>query len=359
MSLLYLLLLLILGAVLEHLSKKHCLDRLGYELKLSKNAVECGEEFVMTSVVSNGKLFPVTFLRLTENVPRQLETDLDGSGAQRKTKHVIGMGDAAYLDQTLYIMPRRKAERSIKASLPARGRYLFRGASLTAGDLLGLSEESMDVNSLSEVIVYPPKAGAAAVDNAFGNYLGDVSVRRYILSDPILTVGFREYSGREPQRDISWPRSLREGSLMVKQYDYTSELTATVLLNICGGTPEQIERCYSLARGVCESLEEMRVSYDFLTNACASGAAGMWSYIGDGLGSKHLYTILEGLARAMYEPVFGFERLLNTASRGHDSSRAFILVTPKKTAELTDTVSRFESRVGQRVLIVEAGEEEC
>lgn len=357
MSFLYLLLLLAIGLLLEHLSRKHCLDKLGYDLHFSSTLVDCGEQFEMISTVTNGKRLPVMYLRLSENIPVELSAELEGSGISRQERRIAGINGTSSLNQTMLIMPRRRAEHRIRVSLPARGRYVFQGAVLTAGDLLGLHEESTEIKLMREVVVYPKRISVPS-DDAFGSYLGDVSVHRYILSDPILTVGFREYTGREPQRDISWPRSLRDNRLMVKQYDYTAEPSATVLLNIDGGSHEQIERCYSLARGVCEELEERRISYSFLTNACTSGAVGMWTYLGDGVGRKHLMTILEGLGRALYEPVFGFDRLLSDAAKGTDNQRAFILVTPVSDRASQDMVRRFESRVGQRVFVVEAGEDE-
>ena len=356
MSVLYLLLLLILGLLLEHLSRKYCLDKLSYDLRLSSTLVECGERFEMISSVTNGKRLPVMYLRISEDVPPVLSVELEGSGISRQERRVAGVNSISTLNRTMFIMPRRRVERRIGVSIPVRGRYVFRGATLTAGDLLGLHEESAEAGLTREVVVYPRRISVPS-DDAFGSYLGDVSVRRYILSDPILTVGFREYTGREPQRDISWPRSLRDNRLMVKQYDYTAEPSATVLLNIDGGSHEQIERCYSLARSVCEELEEKHISYGFLTNACTSGAVGMWTCLGDGTGRKHLMTILEGLGRALYEPVFSFERLLSDAAKGMDDQRAFILVTPVYDRAAQNMVRRFKSRVGQRVFAVEAGED--
>lgn len=356
MSFLYLVLLLAAGALLEHLSRRHCLDRLSYDLRFDRTLAECGETFEMTSTVSNGRRLPVMYLRVMENVPEELTLEEDG-GVERRERTLGTAASKAFIHQTMAIMPRRSAERRLRASLPARGRYVFRGATLTAGDLIGLHEESMEIKLMREIVIYPKKIDVPS-EEAFGGYLGDVSVRRYILSDPILTVGFREYTGREPQRDISWPRSLRDNRLMVKQYDYTAEPTATVLLNIAGGSAAQIERCYGLARGVCEELERRRVSYSFLTNAGVAGAAGMWTYLGDGTGRKHLMTILEGLGRALYEPVFSFDRLLSSAAKGTDDKRAFILITPVNSREVLSAVKRFETRVGQRVFVIEAGEVE-
>ncbi len=65
-----------------------------------------------------------------------------------------------------------------------------------------------------------------------GGVIGDISVNRFIFEDPMLTVGFSEYTGREPMRDISWTQSARLGRMMVKNYDHTVDLSVTILLNV-------------------------------------------------------------------------------------------------------------------------------
>ena len=80
-----------------------------------------------------------------------------------------------------------------------------------------------------EVVVIPPRCENSNVLRTLGGFLGDISVRRFILEDPLLTVGFREYTGREPMKSISWTQSARVGRPLVKQYDHTVDATVTVL----------------------------------------------------------------------------------------------------------------------------------
>ncbi len=354
MSLLYLLLLVLIALLLQRLSIAHCLDGLSYDMELSKQAVECDEEFEIRTGITNSKAFPVLFLKVTENIPTTLNVKLRDRSVKLIDRQLMGQSRQLSLEQVVYIMQKQRLRRKLCASVPERGRYLFRGASLQAGDLLGLEERSEYFPCLRELVALPKRLDTPDIDSAFGNYLGDVSVRRFILSDPILTVGFREYSGREPQRDISWPRSLRDGRLMVKQYDYTAELTCAVLLNIEGAEPAVIERCYSLARGACEVLEKRRVNYSFLTNACAASAAGIWSYIGSGLGQQHLATILEGMGRATYDSAFSFEKLMLSAVKQAERNCGYVLVSPCLDSSELALLHRLEAQTGQKVFLIYA-----
>lgn len=353
--------LFILALTLQSVTLRHSLDKVSYDLRTSNPTAECGESFLITTTLENKKRFPVMFLKVSENLPLEITVDTGGTGASCHTTRLGGEVKVARLTQTLYLMPRQRYSRRLSASLPKRGRYFFRGAMLTGGDLLGLKETSANINRLREMVVLPRRVDAGALKNAFGNYLGDVSVRRFILEDPILTVGFREYTGREPMKAISWPRSARDGRLMVKQYDYTQEMTATVILNVrCPDgsfAAEDIERGFSLARFACEELESRRIAYDFLTNATAAGAAAAWSSVSGGLGAYHLSTILEGLGRATYDYTEPFEATLLRSRGAVEQARAVIVISPGLTDGARLLISRLESSWGGPALIIDASEE--
>ena len=352
MRLLYLLLLALIAILLQRYSTVHCLDGIKYDLQPEKTIVECGEMFELKTTVTNLKRFPVLFLRLCEAIPRKMYVDTTGTNVERKHRLDYTVTDYDEVSQTVYLMPRQKLSRSLHGSLPARGRYFFRNTTLIAGDLLGLHESTDQVSYFKEVVVLPERANTPELDCALGSYMGDLSVRRFILADPILTMGFRDYTGREPQKDISWPATLRRGELMVKQYDYTAEITATVLLNIVDGSEADVERCYSLARSVCEKLEEKHIGYSFLTNAPCSDAVGRWNFIGDGLGPRHLSVILEGLGRATCTPADNFDMLLAQMEKEQNSTRSFILVTPELSPENAAALHRYEARRGQKVMVI-------
>ena len=110
MSVLYLLLLLILGLLLEHLSRKYCLDKLSYDLRLSSTLVECGERFEMISSVTNGKRLPVMYLRISEDVPPVLSVELEGSGISRQERRVAGVNSISTLNRTMFSAARRSRQ---------------------------------------------------------------------------------------------------------------------------------------------------------------------------------------------------------------------------------------------------------
>ena len=358
MSAVFLLLLAAVAIWLQWLSKRHCLDGLDVEAGIDRRTAECTESFTLTTVVTNARILPVFFLHLSECIPCEMDVELDGTGVVRQ-ENILSSAPRSTLEQATFVMPRQRLTRVLTASISKRGRYVLRDIMLQAGDFLGLEEQSAQFRTYREIVILPPRADMAKFEPAFGHYLGDISAQRFIFPDPILTAGFREYTGREPQRDISWPRSLRDGRLMVKQYDHTSELTATVILNISGGSHEEMEDCFSTARCVCERLEKKHISYSFLTNASIVSGDGGWSYISDGLGARHLATILTGLGSASYAYISPLDRLLERAGSKREQGRGFILITPALGSREMSHVRKLERQTGQRVLILAVREKEA
>lgn len=341
-------------------SLRHGLDRVSYSLTPEQAVVDPGEWFTVTTCIGNHKRMPVSYLRVQENLPAGIAFESEqGLDVQRGAKDTR-------ITSSMYLGGRKTSRRQLQVSLPDRGRYFFLGCTLYGGDFLGFNQDVRYVNQSSEVVVCPARCENAQVQKVLGGFLGDISVRRYILEDPILTVGFREYTGREPFRAISWAQSARAGQLMVKQYDYTAEPSATVILNVeyrgdlTRDMAVKIEECYRMARTVCEGLEEKGIRYDFLTNATAAGALGVWSTVEEGLGSRHLGTVLEGLGRADYSRTATFDRLIARSMRRTDAGRGRIIITPDMLPGYQQAIDRLTAlRGGQvQVLMPNMGEAE-
>ncbi len=190
-----------------------------------------------------------------------------------------------------------------------------------------------------------------AID-ALGGFLGDVSVRRFILEDPILTVGFRDYTGREPMKDVSWTRTAITGKMQVKQYDHTAEQTVTVLLNTYGGTEEELEAAFRLTRSVCEELERKKIPFAFRTNGNLTGPLGKLFFLSEGLGQQHLDTIFYSLGRADYTCYNSFSDLTRKALDHRKSNESFLVITPHQTQELLPQIRQLEAASGNRVCVL-------
>ena len=328
--------------LLQRYTSAKALYRIYYDCEPSKHLVAPGETFMLTTTVENQKRMMVPFIRMVEQFPPNITLYV-------KADEIFYGSKDVELTSRFYMMPNQVYARQMEASFPERGCYHLRPAIIYGGDYLGLEENEEYYPVQQEIVVIPRSVDCPALERTLGNYLGDVSVQRFILEDPMLTVGFREYTGREPLRSVSWTQSARSGKMMVKNYDHTVDLSVSVLLNIktdylTEESEKRIEDCYRLVRAVCETLEKKRIQYNFFTNASISGFAGTWSDIGEGLGDSHFRYVMEGLGRAINYAVCDFSAVLNKVYHRAERSSSFIIITPYEDAEWQEELNRLRRR---------------
>ena len=335
----YLIAFIIVCTILELWSLKHALDGVSHAHSPSRTIVEPGETFFINSTVINNSFRFLSYIRVIESLPKEF----------------IEKPETGY-KYSLYLFPKRCYNRSLSIKAPRRGRYILQGASLKGGDFLGISGKYSDYPQFKEVVVIPLPYNGIVFTEVLGSFLGHMSVNRFIMEDPVLTMGFREYTGREPFKMISWTQSARNSRLMVKKYDYTLELTATVIMNVeC--TPlnyddELVETCFSIARTVCETLEEKRIKYSFMTNAFTCWVLSAWDQITEGLGKSHLAAILEGLGRASCDYAKPFSSILNLAATSFEPGRSYIIITPEGIDNYSRSIDQLKSLSGGKILIL-------
>jgi len=353
----YLIVLLVLGFLLQRRSLSNALDGITHRHWTSAIVVEPDERFDIITELRNTSRRFVPFLRMQESLPGDIclpETPPEACKVDDSSGNLR-------LLSTTYLMPHQQLQRTVTASLPRRGRYFLRGATIYGGDFLGLSEKMETFDSYQEIVVVPREAEGCGVAETLGGFLGDRSVNRFVMEDPVLTLGFSPYTGREPMKMISWSQSARRDQLMVKRLDYTLDLSVTVLLNVETETRDkhsaaQIEWCFSAARTVCRILEEKGVKYRFATNATAAGAVSYWTEIDEGLGPRHFGTILEGLGRATYDCTESFNDTMVRAAGNAEAGRSHIIITPAMPEQYLPGKRHLERKTGAQVCVLTAEE---
>ena len=351
----FLILLVIIALGLQILALRHSFQNLEVSVSVVSEAVEPEEEKELTITLTNRTIFFLPYVRYVLSLPHGIHSPLGV-----KTEYGLFQGEEQ-IKGSVWLKPREKLVKRIPISAEARGRYIFPSITVDTGDFLGIKSASRSLMIEKEMVVRPKRIAAGETAEVLGGYFGDRSVRRFLFEDPVLTVGFHEYTGTEPMKSISWTRSAREGKLMVRRPDFTMEPSVTVVLDVAGHSdvPEEsalMETTFSLARVVLEYLDRNGVQYDFRMNGFTQGSAGTWEYVTEGRGIKHLSGILEGLGRAMLRTTFSAEELVRRAVLHTGEQRGIIFVTPGGNAEKEAAVRKIASRTGNRLLIMKGTE---
>ena len=352
MTAVLLILVVLAFALLEYKWAAYALRSLDIHTECDRPLAEPGQRITWRATVENYSRLPIPFVRLVQDFPLEAKSQEDAAWQKAYAKRNFL---AWYTEYRMTLRGRRSITRSVTIAFEERGVYQVGSYCLSAGDLLGFKEAQTHGKG-KKIVVMPRHSQQKKAMDAVGGFLGDMSVRRFILEDPILTTGFRDYTGREPMRSISWTRTAQNGSLQVKQYDHTAEFHVVVLLNIEGADDAQLEECLRLTRSVCEKLEQRKIPYGFRTNANLPGPVGKVHHLMEGLGERHLNTILYGLGCADGVCFHSFRYLTRQTLKKRKGSESYIVITPDDQGDVHRCIQELSSAVGNPVCVLKGCE---
>lgn len=338
--------------ILQKTLARHSQKYVHYEGEVNAVLLKPDEDFSYTSYVSNYGRLPVFYCGLMELFHRDASICEDDAW---KKKHIRTGISGSSTNYHFVLMPHKRLKNVIHLAFPARGVYKVGRYVLETGDFLGTKTENLAEDISQTVVVMPKRDESLAIKQALSGYLGEESVRRFILEDPVLTIGFREYTGREPMKSIAWKQSARSNQLLVKEYDHTSEKSVGVILNLENATEEEVERCFEITRTVCEELEKQKFAYDFYTNGKLIGPLGAISWLPEGLGASHFNAIMYAMGKSSGICLQSFENLLMDCKSKRKTSKGYIIITPKNLPEYRRLLDEFQAQCGQEICVLEGG----
>ena len=348
MTIVILMVVVLMFAVLERKWADYALKSLVIHSSWDRTLAEPDQPITQSVTVENHSRLAIPFVRVVLGYPDEAKPVADKAVQKRHYRSSILSWNAEY---RLTLRGRRSMTKQVPMTFQQRGVYQAGNYHLSAGDLLGFRESKCHGDGTS-IVVMPHLSQQRTALDAVGGFIGDISVKQFILEDPILTTGFRDYTGREPMRTISWTRTAQAGSLQVKQYDYTAERHIVVLLNVEGADEAQFEECLRLTRSVCERLEQQKVPYGFRTNGNLPGPVGKVTSMVEGLGQQHLQTILYGLGSADGMCFHSFRYLTKQTLRTRKSSEAYIVITPDDKDAVHTCIQELSSAVGAPICVL-------
>jgi hypothetical protein len=341
----FLIILILFGAVMEIISLRRDPSLLEMDYYISTDSAEPGKPFAVHSVLTNKSRIPVSYLAVRELFPEHAIVP-DGVTTVT-TKNGL-------LVKNIYRMKSRQRKKlALELSITKRGVHLFTGDSIEFGDFLGFRVISKKVAHQREIVVYPERLDDPDLSQSLSSFCGDVAARRFLIRDPILTAGAREYTGREPMKEIHWLQSAKRGGLMVREFEYSRQPSTCVVLNVEGVGSEEadMDKLCSVTRSVCQALIDTGASVSFYANAQLKRKErrDVWKCEASQL---HMGTLLEGLGRATSNASAKAEKLFQLALRGSDPDAAFIVVLPANDISGAQLVQTLRQKTGREFLII-------
>ena len=206
--------------------KKYALRGVTYTLTLSQTEVFEGDEFEAVEKIENAKWLPLPWVRTEINCSRRLSF----IGVSRETADKT---EQRGLVAGIFVLRgRQKCRRVWRVRCEKRGVFAVNDVSVSASDLFGLCRPTMLIKSQQFVRVLPTPAEIECGELSREAFIGDIAVRRFVLPDPFVISGAREYTGREPMSRIHWAQTARTGRPMVYSSEFTTERAVLIVMNM-------------------------------------------------------------------------------------------------------------------------------
>ena len=291
------------------------LRRLTYDRHFSKEKAFEGDKIELIEVLKNKKALPVPWLRAESRIPAELKFE-----QQLEELKVSG---GLYHRSSFFLSPMCAITRHHSVTLLRRGVYYAGSVALTAGDLFAIVRKESQLEIPCSVVVYPRLLTENELPDPANRWLGDAVVRRWIMPDPFLVNGIRDYMQGDPLKDIHWKASARTGQLRVKVRDYTSDPKVFVILNIqtnqnqWADVGEQnvadVEQGIRIAATLCLRALKMGMSAGFASNACLMGKerSGECVFVPSAGGSEQGDKLLDIMAHMLLHREKNFHTYLN------------------------------------------------
>jgi len=348
----------VLLALLAWVYGRYALRHVGYARHFTKEAVFAGEEIEMVERIVNRKLLPLPWVRLESMMASGLvfgrQHDLDIRSGDRFQNHISLFSLRSY----------RQIVRRHKVVCAKRGYYVLESATMTAGDPIGLSRPSRRFPLALTLTVYPEVVPMREVPLPAHSWLGDVTVRRWIVEDPFLTAGTREYRAGDGLRSVNWKATARTGRLQVHRKEFTADHRVVVCLNLethermwnAVLEPERIERAIRYAASILSHAIREGIDAGLLSNGWTFGGPKEPVRVEAGGGAVQRTALLESLAKLQLETSVTMHALLDDELARDPQETDYLIVSCHRGAALEERAEALRRRGnGVEWLLVEGG----
>ncbi|MGB9779799.1 DUF58 domain-containing protein [Caldanaerobacter sp.] len=344
MSALWFILIVAVLLVLQaKLYKENIFKNLMIERKFEKNTVFPGDTTVLKLIVYNKKFFPVTYLKLQQKLPVELE--------MKRSQLVEKHDKVKYLHYTVYsLFPFQKITRKFELVASKRGIYnLFDGIRAFSTDLFGSQEYEKEFMAPARLVVYPRLIDLKNFKVIANSVYGDLFVKRWIIEDPVIISGIRDYTNSDSFKSINWKATAKTQKLKVNKYDYTADKKILILFNVDfhryilrTDEVEKFEKAIEVAATLSVNLIQEGIPVGLSTNAICL-VDGDYTYIEPSAGEGQISRLLEIFAGMSFLKKYSKEDIISYISKVLPWGTDLLIVTPFVDEELLALAGKFFS----------------
>ncbi len=268
MSIVNFLVALLLMYLLWVLTVKRALRDLTCQRSFSCQTAFEGDEAELVEVVRNDGPFIIPWLRVESYISPNLRLG--------KQDNLLVSNEAFYRS-CFTLLPYQQIRRRHRVKFLHRGVYNLGNATLSAGDILGVTRHWKEQNMQTPVTVYPLILEREDLPYPLAQQMGELESRNRLMQDPFLIKNVRPYQYGDRVRDIHWQATARTDEVQVRVHDDTICPKLLVVLNaqrtdgqwddyVRKEDVEQVEKEIRFAATVCIRSLQAGLSVGFAAN---------------------------------------------------------------------------------------------
>lgn len=321
-----------------------------YRRILGERRAFVDETIPLTVQVDNRKPLPLSWLKVTDQIPVELEL-LGGTVSPSHNP----LYNVLHLLFSLRWFER--VQQTYRLTCHRRGFYRLGPAVLQSGDLFGLFGSRWREPEGDLLIVYPRVRRLEEWGLPPKEFLGSLRTDLQLFEDPVRTMGVRDHHPHDGFRRIHWKATARRQALQSKVYEPSTSHNVLIAVNVAtfprhwhGVDEELLEEVISMAASIAHYASERRQPVGIIAN-------GSWPHADQpikvlpGRSPAQLTYILEALAAVTPFATAPMEDLLAQESPRLPWSATLVVVTGIVTPELASTLARLKES-GRRVVLV-------
>ncbi|WP_010278385.1 DUF58 domain-containing protein [Paenibacillus senegalensis] len=333
--------------------KKWALKNITVTRHFSRSAVFEGEEVQLVEKISNRKLLPVPWLKLESlihaNLQFRKQFNLNISGGEMFQNH----------SSLFSLMPNRLITRRHYIVCKGRGAYNLNSATVTCGDLVGLQSVYTTIPLNAELLVYPRTLSMDEIPLTRRSWQGELLVKRWVMPDPFMIQGVREYRNGDSMKDVNWKATASTGELQVHNRGFTADQKMIILLNFevsekmwnAVTDPELVELGIRYAATIAEDGIRQGMEVGFGTNGYTVDAPKEPVWIPPLSGQEHMTHLYETMAKLVIDCSCEMAAYLEREFTRDSGNVAYVFITAHTADKLMSNIRRLE-RNGSKVDII-------
>lgn len=297
-----------------------------YTRFFEKRAVFEGEEVRLVEHIANKKILPLPWIRIESKIDSSLKF---------KKQFNLDIKHQQFHKSMFTLMPYSSIKRLHTIRCDKRGSYNLTSAAITFGDLFGIAESTKMSSFFTELLVYPKLIPINEANLPSHSLTGDFVVRRWIVDDPFMIAGVREYLPGDPLNRINWKMSAKTMALKVRNHDFTANPKLVIYLNVESeeGLWDSItdhaliEKGISIAATIAQHAIVQGISVSFKSNGSLSDNEDNPIFIPEGSGFEHFEIILQSMARMAIKRTVTIYTLLEDDIQNRITNSDILLVS--------------------------------